>query len=343
MKLLAVFLVIVLPACSDGWTDTSDGSRTGDGDLYIMLKIAVPSGESTAATRANPMGGEDGNGREDGILNEDKIHDLNIFFYNDEQGMNGSSDATVSHFYFNLDKPDDPQNTVNFEKTGPSTESGNSITYYEIKFQYDGKIKSLDKTNLKFVTVANAKNTLIGIATLGALREYTGLTKAWTGNYQNVGGENYDGFVMSTAYSDQMVNGVDYGSSTIDFSRDGTQSSPYLGETTVERLCARLDLWYNNSANANGSQSTPGELVYSVKGNNDAEIAKVHVTNVLPVNVMQKPSFLIKKVTDETATGSDWSASTLDKITVFKWGGVEVPHPNTNGDRPSNYVIEPTT
>lgn len=343
LKLLVALVTVSVSGCSDDGVRGLDGPESAGSERFIVLKIAVPTGESAGATRGNPMGGEDGNGREEGILNENKIHDLNIFFYNDSQNqrLNAEYDTRVNGFYFDFNSQNSTRGTIE----GPTT-GANGIKYYTVTIPYEGEIANLEKTVLSFITIANVGMAMTGITTLGALREYNELTKTWTGDVQNVGGENYDRFVMSTAYSDQEVNGVDYGSSTIDFTKAGTKNQPYFGETTVERLCARLDLWYNKAQNA-GNSDSPGELTYSVRGGTDnSEIATVHITNVLPVNVMQKPSFLLKKVTDEpgTSTRSDWSASGFGGITSFKWGGVEMPHPNAVGnDRPVNYVMEPTT
>ena len=352
MKLLVALLVMTVSACSDDWMKDPDGSESAGAERFIVLKIAVPTGETAAHTRANPIGGEDGNGREDGILNENKIHDLNIFFYNHSEGMNAPDATPVKGFYFNLDNPDDEDNSVKFDKVEPS--SINGMTYYEVKFIYEGEITNFSHTALKFITVANVGKPMgRSLLTLGDLRKHNGhiessiLSSSWIET--SVDGQkvkDYDRFVMTTAYADQNINGKDYGSSTINFSGTGSENAPYLGETTVERLCARIDLWYNKAQNA-GNSDSPEELTYSVKGGaDDSEIATVHIINVLPVNVMQKPSFLLKKVTDEsgTSTRSDWSASGLGGITSFKWGGVEMPHPNAEGnDRPVNYVVEPTT
>lgn len=352
MKLLVALLVMTVSACSDDWMKDPDGSESAGAERFIMLKIAVPTGETAAHTRANPMGGEDGNGREDGILNENMIHDLNIFFYNHSEGMNAPDATPVKGFYFNLDNPDDEDNSVKFDKVESS--SINGMTYYEVKFIYEGEITNFSHTALKFITVANVGKPMgKSLLTLGDLRKHNGhiessiLSSSWIET--SVDGQkvkDYDRFVMTTAYADQNINGKDYGSSTINFSGTGSENAPYLGETTVERLCARIDLWYNKAQNA-GNSDSPEELTYSVKGGaDDSEIATVHIINVLPVNVMQKTSFLLKKVTDEsgTSTRSDWSASGLGGITSFKWGGVEMPHPNAAGkDRPVNYVVEPTT
>lgn len=352
LKLLVALVTVLMSACSDDWMKDPDGSESAGAERFIVLKIAVPTGETAAHTRANPMGGEDGNGREDGILNENMIHDLNIFFYNHSEGMNAPDATPVKGFYFNLDNPDDEDNSVKFDKVEPS--SINGMTYYEVKFIYEGEITNFSHTALKFITVANVGKPMgKSLLTLGDLRKHNGhiessiLSSSWIET--SVDGQkvkDYDRFVMTTAYADQNINGKDYGSSTINFSGTGSENAPYLGETTVERLCARIDLWYNKAQNA-GNSDSPEELTYSVKGGaDDSEIATVHIINVLPVNVMQKPSFLLKKVTDEsgTTTRSDWSASGLGGITSFKWGGVEMPHPNAEGkDRPVNYVVEPTT
>ncbi|MDE5870000.1 MAG: Mfa1 fimbrilin C-terminal domain-containing protein [Muribaculaceae bacterium] len=100
----------------------------------------------------------------------------------------------------------------------------------------------------------------------------------------------------------------------------------WIGESTVQRLCARIDLMYKTQ-NIRGD-----ELLYTVPMSGN----KVHITNLLPVNVMSKSSFLISKST--ASIPEIWSETGLGKIT---WGGVETT--DFTSYIPSNYMIEPRT
>ena len=75
----AVYLAApaAVTSCSNDPLDEPGHGNKTDGLITISVSMPV----SATPTRANPDGGEDGNGREQGILNENEIHDLNIFFY----------------------------------------------------------------------------------------------------------------------------------------------------------------------------------------------------------------------------------------------------------------------
>ena len=67
---------------------------------------------------------------------------------------------------------------------------------------------------------------------------------------------------------------------------------------------------------------------------------KLYVYNILPVNVMQKPSYLFKKVTSKLNSPDSWKCDDLMKVKSFNWGGLE--DTDVSGI-PSTYVMERTT
>lgn len=329
---------------------------------YIELKIAVPLA-NPSATRANPMGGEEGNGRERGLENEDKIHDFNLFFFEDEGGLNGSDETMLKQFYYSFDG--DIQNNSR-ELESVDDNNGDKDPYYGIKYiklkiQYwEDDIQNCKKW--KFLALANF-GKLSNISTLGQLRnlplnEGTYNMQSWLKNDPfTKDASKYDHFYMSTAYEAETWFG---GQSTGTNSIEDDGKSGYSGTTTVQRMYARLDLWYNYEKNAvlttTGDNARVKELKYSVvdtKGNivkdkeGENDFAEVYITNVLPVNVMQHPSFLFKRVTKDITSFIKVDLSSALSTEMYLWGGKESPSEgpfeSNYNDRPTNYVMERTT
>lgn len=313
----------------------------------ITLQFIVS--EESPVTRANPVGGEDGNMdvngnvREDEIFNEATLHDVNLFFFaNDKKDtediylLNAAGNTKLVHLYFNLDDPGDRENSLSFTKK--TSEEGNR-TVYTITFldEVPGIVLPLrSQGTVRFITVANRGRSMNDeLATEDAsgnkkdiqlqdLWNYSGLSATWTGTGQDVS-DGYDRFVMTTAYENAATD------SFITFSNvpgAGTETSPFLGKTTLQRMCARIDVMY--AADNLKAENDKSELKYTVTGTSGNT---VHITNMLPVNVMSSPSYLFKLVTNGEKT--DWS-----QIGGHQWGGREATY--TNGE-PSNYVLEPNT
>lgn len=327
---------------------------------YVELRIAVPLA-NPSATRANPMGGEEGNGREQGILHEDDIHDINVIFFISEDGLNCSDNTEIiEHIYYNLDNLNDGENTkpledtemiegkVSYDSTNPYFGTG----YVSLKFKCTEELIKKVK-DINFAAIANA----------GFLQSFKGKTmkdvrdkvlsyktdNAWntTADAFSKDASKMNYFLMSTAYTDEYkYEGQSTGTNKFNISSDGKEC---LGTTTMQRLYARLDLWYNDSQIKEIGDGK--ELDYQIK-DKDNTILKHHVfiTNVLPVNVMQTPSYIFKRVTntpdDNWLTNKAfWNKSSLSDVNSFTWGGRETPDAkisdvDISNDRPKNYVME---
>ena len=287
----------------------------------------------------------------------------------------GDKTAIVKHIYFNLDNKNDIQNSqlwipndkpedYDDTKYDPYYEHG----YVVLKFQCQQEdLKRIeDNGGLNFVAVANVGpiDPMEG-KKLGELRdktlEYYFGTNSWstTNDVFSDNAANMNYFLMSTAYNDNYYYG---GQWTGDNKVRKQSNGEYKGVTTLQRMYARLDLWYNKTANAvtegTGTDEKVTELKYVVE---DATGNTVYLTNVLPVNVMQAPSYLFKKIVELPSGTDSWNArtnytvwesgKTLWNGTDCKWGGKETP---TNGsfdysegstlpldtDLPMNYVLE---
>ena len=353
LKWLLPLVVLLATACGHDDLVLPDEYQEDQEPPYVELRIAVPYARSL--TRGNPIGGEEGNGREPGTLKEDVIHDINVFFFIEQNGLGmDSSDTTkiIRHIFYNLKNDSDPQNTPLVtvdEKNDQSVSSPLSQGYVFLKFECtEGEMNLAKSSGINFVAIANF-GPMQDIETLGTLRDInfdTDNTNAWAKPIDafSQNAKNMDYFLMSTAYNSE---GDKYGYNKIEPS-----GNDFTGTTTLQRLYARLDLWYQDSqikpAKVNNTEST--QLEYTVK---NATANTVYLTNVLPVNVMQKPSYLFKKVIELPSTLSAWNAESNNKVWdtnsdvwtygTFKWGGKENPFATPTSkpnDLPTNYVME---
>ncbi|MDE6682496.1 MAG: fimbria major subunit [Muribaculaceae bacterium] len=336
-NLLHTFRLLILPsmmmamgACSDSLPVPEENDATREGEITIVLR--VPMADSETITRANPIGGEDGNGREKGLQNENRVFDANIFFFKGS-GLNPVENPEVRNVYVsNLDRLATLEEDLPFEK---------KLTIKIKTADTDlGNQGILSATDVSFITVLNAgRDISAGINNLDDLRSYFNLSAAWV-SAGNADASNCEKFIMTTAYDansngkiliDGVARSVGSNRLVMNTKPDALPGNPWagkkwIGETTVQRMCARIDLMYK------AENFAKDELLYNVPSSGN----KVHITNILPVNVMQKTSYLLTKVTG--AIPASWNESGLGKIT---WGGAEQVDATTL--IPSNYVIEPRT
>ena len=97
LRMAAAFLLLPLLASSCQWvTDDYDDETAGSSDTnYIKLTLHVRA--SAAVTRANPTGGEDGDGREKGIeTRENKVDGVTVIFYQNAAGINASAASAAA-------------------------------------------------------------------------------------------------------------------------------------------------------------------------------------------------------------------------------------------------------
>ncbi len=328
---------------------------------YIEVRIAVPA--ANPLTRSNPMGGEEGNGRERGIENEDKIHDINVFFYIEEvdgKGMDSKDETVIiKHIYYNLDNASDSYNSA-LQSIYEDTHQDDSYSpyyatnYLTLRFECsDEDIARVESTGINFVAIANVgPMQTVSFPNLGKLRNINldnfG-SNTWSSTFDTFSrnASKMDYFLMTTAYNEESnYDGIKTGTNKI--------GNDYIGSTTLQRMYSRLDLWYNSVKNSpDGNEIKKGEeireLKYQVVDEDDKDLKinnSVYLTNILPVNVMQKPSYLFKMVTNSIDNFDSDGLKNVLTANNYLWGGKECPtdgpyssNASTN-DFPENYVIE---
>lgn len=175
---------------------------------YVSLSFASPQG---TPTRANPTGGEKGDGLETGQDYENAIRSAVAFFYQgtNQKGVNSTGNTPIKA-------------VVSFNNITYYTEPGNGIdrTYTTSPQQVD-----LENGTYNVIVVANpgtdwwTGKTL----TLADVRDHI-QTTAWT-----VSGSNYSDFVMTSAADATL---------TLNYN---PKSDPAKATVNVERMAARLD------------------------------------------------------------------------------------------------------
>lgn len=297
MKKLVSILLLIIGMCHTACTDKSDVGTVEQivhDEPYMELRLRV---SDETMTRAVPLGGEEGDGREDGVRHENELSNVSVFVI---RGNMDDNAATTFLFKGYMKKGDDGWTGV--------------TCGVDIKFPTGSY---LPQHGDRVLVVANAGDLTTSVNTLGDLRDHTTYS-AWRNGTKLA---DNDLFVMSSAYnSDGVVNVT---------SHTGMQADPYLASNiNIQRAAARIDFMYKETDNFTGAPTT--ELFYSVKDSKNTDVlATVHLMNIIPFNLMQQSSYLIKRVT-----------TTSDVTSAIKHGALETADGN---HVPTNYVIEPHT
>lgn len=298
MQFLRYFpLLIALAFCASSCSDDAvvADAESQVGGKYLELRITTPR-----ESRSNPTGGEDGDGREEGIRHENAINNLMLFIYTCEDGINGDNDTAIKDKYYVADAA-----------TALTPDPMLANTY---SMKIDMSTVHVSKGD-NVIAIANAGD-LSSLTTLGEVRDHL-VTNAWkpaaSGNIADC-----TDFVMSNENGGKIIKAA-----------DGLTTS-----VGIERVAARIDFWYINDKNYD---TTNDELVYDVAYNaygtteKDKEtVAKAYIQNIAPINFMQEPTYMIKRVTE----GPELNSPLI-------YCGEEATRAGT--DIPDNYVIEPHT
>lgn len=292
---LCLALILVMASCSmsdDMECPPEGGGTPGTGSAFIQLSFGMADAQGT---RANPDGGEDGDGPEAGQTNENSVSTAVAFLFDANVTVNGDASTPVTPVYF--------------PSVNPTAEGGTDIdaVYETIPVQ-----TTVENGDYNVIVVANpgdnrwweqAENQ-----TLGAVRDHI-QQKAWTetnGKYTN--------FLMSSA--DEPTEKL-----TIN---NNSENEPAKVTVNVERMAARVDYLAENEYTC----TDPAYNGATVKITG----ATVKITGATIVNRLTAGSYLLKRVADdvnsktpeylgrEKATGDDMLATNyvLDPWTADK-------------------------
>ncbi|WP_418827628.1 Mfa1 family fimbria major subunit [Phocaeicola sp.] len=144
-------LVLITAACKDDSLPASSVEKEGGSNVYVSIVVNTEDSQNSRVSTPTP--GEDGDGPQIGVNEENKVHDLNVFFFHttDGKGLNTTDQSVnVVSIYFD-------------QLTGSST------TYTTETKEIEGlEIGS----SYNVLVIANLGESL-NITTLNQLREYT--------------------------------------------------------------------------------------------------------------------------------------------------------------------------
>lgn len=305
IRFLAV--AALLAACLTGCVheDADDGKGSvdpADIDTYITLNVDTRA----TSTRAVSSDGQDGDDFMIGEGPEESIDDIAFFLFHINSW---DADGSARYVYRGrLGNADMEWNPIENSK-------GVSLTI---------KLKGYVPTPQdRVIVVANTGNKLDNVETLGQLRDFVDF-EAWR---KGSDPSACDHFVLSSSYNDADNGKVEYQG------KAGTKTDPYISGVKVQRVAARIDFLYA-PGNVTG-QAPFSSFDYKVNENpgdeTSALLARLRILSIIPLNVRQGSSYLIRRV---TAKGD-----------VYGTGGVSYGGREYRDDEgiPVNTVIEPQT
>lgn len=269
-----------------------------DMKAYLQVKVTVEGSGDTRASRADkePDGGEDGNGREPGINHENDVNSLTVLLYKSDKDKKDLSeaDATIDYVY----------TFTNLNKV--TTSSGSDATYTTVPREIDASI--VDK-NYHVIVIANADDMTSRCK--GKISEVRDLqmSKVCT---RDADITKFSNFIMSSK-KDAMI----------DFTKEGSETNPYVVNVNIERLAARIDI----IPNATYVDTDKGYYYNVMDGTN--VVGGFKLESVTPTKVMTKGEYLIKRVSSDKDVSS---------VTYF---GEEKMDATTKAS--TNYVVCPWT
>lgn len=262
--------------------------------LTLRISMAAPSGHSRATS--NPTGGENGDGWRVGRYNENNIYDVYLYKYSSADGINASDDTPATLLAY--------EKGVNFKPApGDADSEGNIVK--DVTFDvgnYTYKVTNNDH----YIVAVNTE--MMGMnPTLGQLRN--GLI-THTCRQEGTLMKDYDRFTMANAHDSQFMGG------------EGSKANPYVVKVDVERTTARLDFAYSTAAMTAGKfRIEGGNYIYkALEADNNDEVCLTHVR---ATNIMQAPSYLIKRLAASESEAPIYVADETNPAT--------------------KYVVEPTT
>lgn len=267
-----------------------------DMKAYLQVKVTVEGSGDTRASRATtgPQGGEDGDGREQGINHENDVNSLTVLLYKSDKDDLSDDNAIIDYVY----------TFTNLNKV--TTSSGSDATYTTVPREIDPIIVGKDYRVLVIANAGDMTSSCKG-KKISEIRDMQ-MDKVCTRN-DNIA--NFSDFVMSSKKD-----------AKIDFTKEGSETNPYLVDVDIERLAARIDIIPN--AEYDGTKQG---YYYDVKDGANV-IGGFKLESVIPSKVMTKGEYLIKRVSSD---------ATLSSITYF---GLEAKDAD---NKATNYVVCPWT
>lgn len=297
LSLLALLLVMSFASCaSDTTSDLPLPSK--DMKAYLQVKVMVEGSGDTRASRAakGPQGGEGGDDREPGINNENDVNSLTVLLYKSGKDDLSDDNAIIDYVY----------TFTNLKKEKTPT-SGSDATYTTVPKEIDASIVG---KNYHVIVIANADDMTSRCKgnKISEIRDLQ-MSKVCT---RDADITKFSNFIMSSKKD-----------ATIDFTKEGSETDPYVINVDIERLAARIDIIPNATFDG-----TSQGYYYDVKDGANV-IGGFKLESVTPSKVLTKGEYLIKRVSSDAAVSA---------VTYF---GLEEMDATTKAS--TNYVVCPWT
>ena len=221
-------LALLATSCSmsDDMECPPDPAGGGTGKAYIQLSFRMADAQGT---RANPNGGENGDGHEAGQDDENRIENAVAFLFNGNETANGSATTLVT--------------PVSFSTVTPNPDYTHYVT--------ETKQADVETGEYNLIVVANPGDDhwweTISPLNLGAVRDHIQKT-AWKTNTNADGTTTYTDFLMSSAAEPTQKLNLE----------NSSADDPATTTVSVERMAARVD--YNA---ADGEFDITGDANYA--------------------------------------------------------------------------------
>lgn len=266
-----------------------------DMKAYLQVKVTVEGSGDTRASRATtgPQGGEGGDGRETGTNPENEVNSLAVLLYESDKDDLSDDNAIIDYVY----------TFTNLKKATTPT-SGIDATYTTVPKEIDAAIVG---KNYHVIVIANADDMTSSCKgkKISEVRDLQ-MSKVCT---RDADITNFSNFIMSSKND-----------AKIDFTKEGSETDPYLVTVDIERLAARIDI----IPNATYVDTDKGYYYNVMDGTN--VVGGFKLESVTPNKVMTKGEYLIKRVSPNAAVSA---------VTYF---GLET---KDAANKATNYVVCP--
>lgn len=292
-----------------------------DMKAYLQVKVTVEGSGDTRASRAatGPHGGEEGDGREQGINHENDVNSLTVLLYKSDKD-DLSEDATIDYVY--------TFTGLNKE----TTSSGKDATYTTGPREIDAAI--VGSKNYHVIVIANADDMTSRCKgkKISEVRDLQ-MSKVCT---RNADISKFSNFIMSSKAD-----------AKIDFTTEGSETDPYLVDVDIERLAARIDIIPNATYDGTGK----GYYYNVMDGTN--VIGGFKLESVTPNKVMTSGEYLIKRVSSDKAVSKvtyygeevmDATSKASTNYVVCPWSKDRTGLTLSNAEGPASlYNVKETT
>ncbi|MBO4810531.1 MAG: Mfa1 fimbrilin C-terminal domain-containing protein [Prevotella sp.] len=253
----------------------------------IHISISFDLAGTEGATRAVPNGGEEGDGWQYGLTNENQLHNFIVFVLGDNNDANSpGSTAFIGSRYFSDEEVAEVDSIRQYYLKLKAYDVLKDVLTYDFTIPiHHYKPREVLKESFRFLVVANNGN-LTAFETLGQLREAIPEVTWRVGSDGKV-----ERFVMANE-NDQ------YYSTTLGVGA-GSEENPIRIHVTIERMAARIDYNPEGATLVQEEGKVNKTIVYTITDNETTTLAQLYIDKMAIVNACQKPSYYIKRVADD--------------------------------------------